>query len=96
MAEEKFQCLNPHGKQGTNIAKHKYEQVKEVVLEVIASQQPIAFVDMAALASEILQEQNFEGKPMWYVTTVKLDLEARKLIERVPKTSPHQLKLCGL
>jgi len=27
------------------------------------------------------------------VVTVKLDLEARGIIERIPKTSPHQLRI---
>jgi hypothetical protein len=38
-------------------------------------------------------QPNFEGKVVWYIVTVKLDLEARQVIERVPKTSPHQLRL---
>ena len=83
--------LHPQGKSGVNISKAKYDQVKQVVLEVIEHQQPITFTDMFNLCNEILSEQQFDGKPGWYVTTVKLDLEARRLIARVPKTSPHQL-----
>ncbi len=93
MPEEKIMTLHPQGKKGVNISKAKYNQVREVVLQVIDSEQPISFTDMAHMASEILRDREFDGKPMWYVTTVKLDLEARKLIERIPKTSPHQLKL---
>jgi len=37
--------------------------------------------------------KNFEGEVGWYIVTVKLDLEARSIIERVPKTSPHKLRL---
>ncbi len=33
----------------------------------------------------------FDAKVRWYVVTVKLDLEARGIIERVPKSSPHIL-----
>jgi hypothetical protein len=36
---------------------------------------------------------NFDGSIAWYVTTVKLDLEARHIIERVPNSSPQQLRL---
>lgn len=93
MPEEKIMTLHPQGKQGVNIAKAKYDQVKAVVLQVIGSEQPISFTDMAELSKEILIDAKFDGKPLWYITTVKLDLEARKLIERIPKTSPHQLKL---
>ncbi|MFW5700508.1 MAG: DUF6958 family protein [Cyclobacteriaceae bacterium] len=35
----------------------------------------------------------FDGKVVWYVVTVKLDLEAHEIIERVPKTSPHRLRM---
>ena len=36
---------------------------------------------------------NFDGSIGWYVTTVKLDLEARGVIERVPNVTPQQLRL---
>jgi hypothetical protein len=36
---------------------------------------------------------NFEGSVMWYVTTVKLDLEARGNIKRVPNSRPQLVKL---
>ena len=35
----------------------------------------------------------FDGSISWYVTTVKLDLEARHVVERIPGTSPQQLRL---
>lgn len=93
MPEEKITTLHPQGKAGVNISKVKYDQVRAVVLAVIENQQPITFTEMADISSDLLKEQQFKGKPMWYVTTVKLDLEARGLIERIPKTSPHQLRL---
>ena len=93
MPEEKIMTLHPQGKSGVNISKTKYDQVRKVVLEVIASEQPITFTDMFNICNEILTEQSFDGKPGWYVTTVKLDLEARGMVKRVPKTSPHQLVL---
>lgn len=93
MPEEKIMTLHPQGKQGVNISKTKYDQVKEVLLKVIESEQPISFTYMAELSKEILIDEGFDGKPLWYITTVKLDLEARKMIERIPKTSPHELRL---
>ena len=35
----------------------------------------------------------FDGSIKWYLETVKLDLEARGVIERVPKTRPQLLRL---
>lgn len=37
----------------------------------------------------------FEGSIPWYVTTVKLDLEARGEIERIRQSSPQRLRLVG-
>lgn len=36
---------------------------------------------------------SFDGSVAWYVEVVKLDLEARKMIERVPGTRPQQIRL---
>ncbi len=38
-------------------------------------------------------EASFDGSISWYVTTVKLDLEARKVIERVPGSRPQRLRM---
>ena len=37
----------------------------------------------------------FDGSVTWYVTTVKLDLEARGVIERIPKSRPQRICLAG-
>jgi len=38
-------------------------------------------------------EGKFEGSVGWYYATVKLDLEARKLIERIPGSKPQIIRL---
>lgn len=38
-------------------------------------------------------KDRFDGSIPWYVTTVKLDLEASGVIARLPKTSPQWLRL---
>ena len=35
----------------------------------------------------------FEGSVTWYVTTVKLDMEARGEVKRVPHSRPQLIKL---
>lgn len=47
------------------------------------------------LLTEVKQEleASFEGSVSWVVTTVKLDLEARGEIERIPGSSPQILQL---
>ena len=47
------------------------------------------------LLKEVNQEleASFEGSVSWYVTIVKLDLEARGELERIPGSSPQNLQL---
>ncbi|MEL6674717.1 MAG: hypothetical protein AAFR61_21085 [Bacteroidota bacterium] len=91
--ENRILTLHPEGKEGVNILQDKYDQVKDVVLELFnAHDGEITFKELTRLGSIALAE-NFDGKPMWYLTTVKLDLEARGMIQRVPKKSPQLLRL---
>ena len=62
------------------------------MLDIIAKEGNIAYEDLSDRMIVRLQE-HFDGKVVWYVVTVKLDLEARGLIERIPKTSPHQVRI---
>ncbi|QQS29683.1 MAG: hypothetical protein IPM47_01650 [Sphingobacteriales bacterium] len=91
--EEKILTLHPQGKKGVNISLKKYLVIKEFILNLLQNEQEITFEKMIALAENELSA-TFDGKVGWYVVSVKLDLEARKIIERIPKTSPHKLKLC--
>lgn len=92
MKEDKIMTLHPEGKKGVNISLVKYEQIKKFILDTIQEKKEITFETLTDLAVSKLTGI-FDGKVTWYVVTVKLDLEARKLIERIPKTSPHKLRL---
>lgn len=92
MKEIKIMTLHPSGKQGVNILLRRYEVIKHFILSKLEELSEISFDELTDLAVKELSA-NFDGKVVWYMVTVKLDLEARKLIERVPKTSPHKLRL---
>ncbi len=92
MNEAKIMTLHPSGKQGVNILLRRYEVIKDFILSKLKELSEISFDELTDLAVQELSA-NFDGKVVWYMVTVKLDLEARKLIERVPKTSPHKLRL---
>ncbi|PKP50956.1 MAG: hypothetical protein CVT92_13995 [Bacteroidetes bacterium HGW-Bacteroidetes-1] len=92
MNETKIMTLHPNGKQGVNILLRRYEVIKDFILSKLNEHSEISFDELTDLAVKELSE-SFDGKVVWYMVTVKLDLEARKLIERVPKTSPHKLRL---
>ena len=91
--DEKILTQHPDpAKQGVRIDKVKYDMIRETILDVLRVRDEITFTDMAQAASQRLGGR-FEGSIPWYVVTVKLDLEARQIIERVPKTRPERLRL---
>lgn len=92
MNETKIMTLHPSGKKGVNILLRRYEVIKDFILSKLKESSEISFDELTDLAVKELSE-SFDGKVVWYMVIVKLDLEARKLIERVPKTSPHKLRL---
>ena len=90
---EKFQTLHPDpNKQGTNIDQDKYEQVRDAILEAVQAAGEISFQDLVDTVTAKL-ESTFDGSVPWYVTTVKLDLEARHQLERAPNHTPQMLRL---
>ena len=89
---EKIMTLHPAGKAGVNIDKRKYENVREAILQSLQERGALTFGDLTAEVRSRL-ESAFTGSISWYVTTVKLDLEARGEIARVPKSRPQRLVL---
>ncbi|MEO1438441.1 MAG: hypothetical protein AAFV80_23075, partial [Bacteroidota bacterium] len=77
--------LHPKGKKGVNILKSKYELIRDFIVETVTDRGAISFEELSDLAVDQLSA-SFDGKVLWYVVTVKLDLEARGIIERIPKT----------
>jgi hypothetical protein len=91
--EERILTLHPQGKNGVNILKRRYDIIRDFILNTIEEEGEVTFKELTKLATETLNKK-FDGKIIWYVVSVKLDLEARKKIERIPKTTPHKLRLC--
>lgn len=90
--EEKIQTLHPEsGKTNKNIALSKYTRIKEHLIGILRVSQP-THTELMELLYQQLKDQ-FEGGIQWYGETVKLDLEARGIIERT-NTKPirYQLK----
>ena len=87
-----IRTLHPDKKQGVNISREKYEIIRQAILSTLHGQKEMTFM---RLSREVEKEVNgnFEGSVTWYVTTVKLDLEARGLLKRVPHSRPQLVKL---
>ena len=93
MSEHRIMTMHPDPeKSGVRISQGKYEIIRNAILKAIKSRGTLMFNDLLKEVNQEL-EASFEGSVSWYVTTVKLDLEARGEIERIPGSSPQNLQL---
>ncbi|MCF4098794.1 DUF6958 family protein [Maritalea mediterranea] len=67
---------HPEGRAGGNIEQHKYEAMRTAILETLRARGPLRFKELTVAVKDQLQGK-FDGSVSWYLTTVKLDLEAR-------------------
>jgi len=90
--KDMVRTLHPEKKQGVNISKEKYEIIRKAIMVILRAQKEISFMNLSrAVEKEV--DGKFEGSVMWYVTTVKLDLEARGTLKRVPNSWPQLVRL---
>ena len=89
----RIQTLHPDPtKTNKNIALDKYEFIKKHILELLKDTELTHTELMEALYLKV--KADFEGGVQWYGETVKLDLEARNVIERtVSKPQKYRLKV---
>jgi hypothetical protein len=91
MAEEKILTKHPLGRSGKNISKQKYDALKGAILSALKNKE-LTHTELFDHLNKSLKGQ-FSGNISWYGETVKLDLEARKIIERtVSKPQKYRLK----
>ena len=92
-AEEKVLRETPTlGKQPT---RWKYDLVHSAILAVVpADEQGVAFAQLPELVEGQLSPIDLAnlGSVSWYTTTVKLDLEVKGDIERIPGSNPQRLR----
>lgn len=91
-ATEKIMTLNLDGKKGVNILKSRYDMMSNAIIAVLKSQKQATLVELGKLVEANLHNK-FDGKTGWYLMAVKLDLEARGTIARVPGKVPQTLAL---
>jgi uncharacterized protein (DUF2461 family) len=91
MKEQKILTKHPLGKSGKNIDKQKYETLKKAILSALGKKE-LTHTELFDRLNKGLKGK-FTGNISWYGETVKLDLEARKTIERTSaKPSKYRLK----
>lgn len=94
--EEKVICETPTpGKQPTRIARWKYELVRSTILAILlTNDEGIEFSRLSEMVERQIPQEDLKrlGSVSWYTTTVKLDMEVKGEIERVPGVTPQRLR----
>jgi Family of unknown function (DUF6958) len=90
VAEQKIMTKHPLGKTGRNISRQKYNTVRKAILSVLKDRE-LTHTELFDQLKKSLKKR-FSGNASWYGETVKLDLEARKMIERT-SSKPQKYRL---
>lgn len=90
MNGEKILTKHPLGKSGRNINKLKYETMKQAILNLLKDKELTHTELMNRLNENLIGK--FADNISWYAETVKLDLEARKIIKRT-SSKPQKYRL---
>lgn len=91
MAEDKILTKHPLGKSGRSISRQSYETLKKAILSALQAKE-LTHTELFEKLNKSLQGK-FSGNISWYGETVKLDLEARGVIERTgAKPQKYRLK----
>ena len=95
--EDKILCETPTpGKKPTRIDRWKYDLIRTAILAVVPSDKlGVEFRDLHNLVEQHTAPGELDklGSLSWYTTTVKLDMEVKGEIERVPGSKPQRLRI---
>lgn len=90
--KDTIRTLHPQKKQGVNISREKYEIIHKAILSTLRQHKEMPFMKLSREVEKAINGK-FNGSVTWYVTTVKLDMEARGEVKRVPHSRPQLVKL---
>jgi len=90
MTTEKILTKHPLGKSGKNIDRKKYDTLRNAILSALQNND-LTHTELVSRINKNLKGK-FSGNINWYGETIKLDLEARKLIERTT-SKPQKYRL---
>jgi len=90
VTDEKILTKHPLGKSGKNISRQKYEALRQGILSALQNRE-LTHTELFNQLNKRLRSK-FAGNISWYGETVKLDLEARKIIERT-SSKPQKYRL---
>ena len=90
MSEERILTKHPQGKSGKNITKQNYETLKKAILSMLRNKE-LTHTELFDELEKRLRP-TFSANINWSGETVKLDREAREIIERIG-SRPEKLRL---
>ena len=90
MTSEKILTKHPLGKSGKNIDRKKYDTLQKAILSALRKDE-LTHTELFSSLNKSLKGK-FSGNISWYGETVKLDLEAREIIERTA-SKPQKYRL---
>lgn len=93
---ETILCETPtSGKAPTRIPKWKYDVVRDAIIAVLTEEQEIFFTDLSEKVSARLSNEDKAhlGSIAWHVTTVKLHMETKGALQRLPGKGRQRLAL---
>lgn len=90
MSDSTILTLHPQNKSGRKIAKEKYNVMKKAIIEILKNNEVTHNELIEELSNKL--HKVFDGNIGWYGETLKLDLEARGIVERTDK-KPQTYKI---
>ena len=90
LTAEKILTKHPLGKSGRNIDRKKYDTLKKAILSALRKND-LTHTELFSRLNKSLKGK-FSGNISWYGETVKLDLEAKRIVERTAST-PQKYRL---
>ena len=90
MTKGKILTKHPLGKSGRNISRDSYDTFRKTIMTTLRGKE-LTHTELMDKVNKSLKGK-FSGNVHWYAETVKLDLEARKIIERT-LSKPQKYRL---
>ena len=93
--EEKIQLRHPAGKHAVRMDSDKYQLFRNAILKSLPEGKAVTHGELLKFVLHYLKKNkiSFNGSVEWHMETVKLDLEANKLITRVKESGRQYFKL---
>jgi hypothetical protein len=92
--ETKIQLLHPEGKNAFKIDAGKYEVMSNAISHCLIKQ-TLTHKEMLEAINAYFKKTKIEfyGSVEWYMESVKLDLEARKIVKRIKEGAKLKFQL---